>query len=364
MTAFRDLFGRDPDGEWSAPGRVNLIGEHVDYAGGLCLPTTLPLRTVVGAAARDDNRVRLRSDREPDGWDGTLDDVGPGSPAGWAAYPAGVPWALREAGYPVRGLDLLVGETVPPGAGLASSAALECAVALAVDALSGLGLAGSDAGRVELARACRRAENEVVGAPTGGLDHAAVLRCTPGHALLLDCRDGSTEQIPLELAGAGLALLVIDTRVTHDLADGRYGERRRNVEQAAAVLGPLREASLGDLARLDDAVLRRRAHHVVTEIARVRDAAVLLRAGRIRDIGPLLDASHASLRDDFEVSCPELDTVVDAARAAGALGARLTGGGFGGCAVALVEDLGAVAAAVTEASARAGHREPAAFRAS
>lgn len=335
--AFRTAFHRDPDGVWAAPGRVNLIGEHVDYASGLCLPLALPQRTVVAVAARDDGQLRLRSwHRDAQPWDGAVDTVGPGHPPGWAAYPAGVIWAL---GAPTGGLDLLVGESVPPGAGLASSAALECAVALAVDALCGLGLAATTGGRAQLAAACRRAENEVVGAPTGGMDQLASLCCTPGHVLLLDCRDHSMRQLPLDLRVAGLNLLVVDTGAPHRIVDGEYAARRRSAELAAAALDipSLREASSHRIDDLTDPVLRRRARHVVSEIARVQTVVTLLEAGRIGDIGPLLNSSHASLRDDLQVSSPELDNVVDAACAAGALGARLTGGGFGGSALILVE---------------------------
>lgn len=360
---FRAAFGRDPAGRWAAPGRVNLIGEHVDYAGGLCLPLALPQRTVVAAAPRSDGWVRLRSTTERGGWEGTLDALGPGSPEGWPGYAAGVLWALRAAGHPVCGVDLLVGDSVAPGAGLSSSAALECAVAVAVDELAGLGLAGTDAGRAVLAAACQRAENEVVGAPTGGMDQAAALRCTARHALLLDCLDWSAQQVALDLAAAGLVLLVIDTRVRHNLADGQYGQRRGAVEQAAAALGvaTLRETSTDEIAALDDPLQRRRARHVVTEIARVREVAGLLRQRRVREIGPVLDSSHASLRDDYEVSCAELDTAVAASRRAGALGARMTGGGFGGSAIALVaaDATERVSDAVRTEFARAGHREPA-----
>ncbi len=345
---------------WGAPGRVNLIGEHVDYAGGLCLPLALPQRTVVAAATRDDGRLRLRSLlRGAQPWDGSLEEVGPGHPPGWAAYPAGVMWAL---GHPAGGLDLLVGESVPPGAGLASSAALECAVGLAVDALGGLGLAHTSAGQAVLAAACRRAENEVVGAPTGGMDQIASLCCIAGHAVLLDCRDGTMRQVPLNLVAAGLALLVIDTRAPHRIVDGPYAARRRNAEQAAAELGvpSLREASLAGVDGLTDPLLRRRARHVVTEIIRVRNVVALLDSGRVRDIGPLLNASHDSLRDGLEVSSPELDCAVDAARAAGALGARMTGGGFGGSALALIEHTAttAVIHAVRTAAAQHAHPQP------
>jgi galactokinase len=358
--AFRAEFGRDPDGLWAAPGRLNLIGEHVDYAGGLCLPLCLPQRTVVAAAARDDGRLRLRSllhDAQP--WDGRLDEVAPGWPPGWAAYPAGVMWALE---HPVGGLDLLVGDSVPPGAGLASSAALECAVALAVDALSGLGLATTSAGRVVLAQACHRAENEVVGAPTGGMDQIASLCCIAGHAVLLDCWHQTVRQVPLELAAAGLVLIVIDTRAPHRIVDGQYAARRRSVEEAVAELGvpSLRQASEEQVDSLTDPLLRRRARHVVTEIARVRDVVALLDSGRVRDIGSLLNVSHASLRDDLEVSSPELNCAVDTARAAGALGARMTGGGFGGSALALVEQTAtaAVTQAVLAAAIYHAHPQP------
>jgi len=335
--AFRAAFGREPQGLWLAPGRLNLIGEHVDYAGGLCLPLALPQCTVVAAATRDDGRLRLRSwHRGAQPWEGALSAVRPGHPPGWAAYPAGVMWAL---GHPAGGLDLLVGDSVPPGAGLASSAALECAVALAVDALCGLGLAATTAGRAWLAAACRRAENEIVGAPTGGMDQLASLCCTAGHALLLDCRSHTMRQLPLDLTAAGLNLLVVDTGTPHRIVDSEYADRRRSATLAAAALGvaTLRDAAPHQLAQLTDPLLRRRARHVISEIARVQAAVALLEAGRIGDIGPLLNASHTSLRDDLEVSSPELDRVVDAARAAGALGARMTGGGFGGSAVVLVE---------------------------
>ncbi|QJY51101.1 galactokinase [Pseudonocardia broussonetiae] len=341
---------------WSAPGRVNLIGEHVDYAQGLCLPFALAERTVVEAAVRSDGRFTARSDAEGGGVDLALDDVGPGSPAGWAGYAAGVLWALRDAGHPVGGMDLTVTATVPLGAGLSSSAALECAVAVAADELFGLGLP-----RDELARACVRAENEVVGAATGGMDQAAALLCTAGHALLLDTRDGSTRQVPFAPADDGLAVLVIDTRVRHDLADGQYGARRAAVEKASAALGmpSLRDATPADLEGLD-ADLLPRARHIVSEIARVGEVVALLDAGRLRDIGPLLDASHASLARDYAVSCAELDLAVQVARDAGALGARMTGGGFGGSAIALVpvERIDAVTDAVRAAFARAGLTAP------
>ncbi|GAA1325882.1 galactokinase [Pseudonocardia xinjiangensis] len=361
MTGFRELFERAPDGRWAAPGRVNLIGEHVDYAQGLCLPFAIAERTVVEVAARDDGRVRLRSLAEDDDWSGTLDDIGPASPAGWAGYAAGVLWALRRAGHEVGGIDLLVTDTVPLGAGLSSSAALECSTALAVDDLFGLGLGGTPSGRRQLAAACISAENDVVGAATGGMDQATSMLAVAGNALLLDMRDGTDRAVPFTPADAGLAVLVIDTRVRHRLADGQYGKRRAAVEKAAAALGrpSLRDVTLAEVTTLDPELLPR-ARHIVTEIARVRDAVALLDAGRLAEIGPLLDASHASLAHDYEVSSDELDLACWAARRAGALGARMTGGGFGGSAIALVplEQTDTVASEVRTAFAEAGYREP------
>jgi galactokinase len=377
---FAEVFGISPAGVWAAPGRVNLIGEHVDYSGGLCLPFALPHRTYVGLAPRSDGRVRLHSAQARKGdWSGPLDAVAPGRVKGWAGYAVGVAWALRKGGYDVGGFDLFVDGYVPLGSGLSSSAAVECAVALALDDVLGLGLGADDAGRARLAAACVRAENEIAGAPTGGMDQAVSLRARSGQALLLDCRDFAVEQLPFDLAAAGLELLVMDTRAHHTLTDGRYGGRRDESRTAAYLLGVDLLSAIGpaDLPaasgrlaeRADDpehaAVLERRLRHVVTEIERVARTAQLLRCGRLAEVGPLLDASHASLRDDYEVSCAELDTVCAAARDAGALGARMTGGGFGGSAIALVRAGAAeeVAAAVAAASARAGHRSPVFLRA-
>ena len=365
--AFHREHGHAPAGVWAAPGRVNVIGEHVDYNQGLCLPFALEHRTFVAVRPRDDDRVSVWSAQEPLTWEGPLGEVAPGTVPGWAGYAVGVPWALRAAGHVVPGLDIVVDGQVPRGSGLSSSAALECAVAVALDELAGLGLASDDAGRARLAAACVRAENDVAGAPTGGMDQAAALRAHAGHALLLDCRDFSVRQEPLDLAAHGLALLVIDTRARHALVDGQYGSRRAVCEQAARLLS---RESLRDVepAELEDAVgslphdeMRRLVRHVVTEIDRVRTAAAVLDTGRMRDLGPLLDASHRSLREDFRVSCEELDLACEAAAEAGALGARMTGGGFGGSAIALVERGAeqAVADAVTAAFDRAGYRAPA-----
>ena len=294
--------------------------------------------TVAAAARNDDDRVRVTSrQRRGRHAEVALASLRPGAVDGWPAYVAGVVWALREAGHEVGGLDLVVDGNVPAGAGLSSSAALECAVALAVDETFGLGIE-----RPALARLAQRAENHFVGVPSGIMDQSASLLCREGHVLFLDTRSLEVEQVPLELAEAGLELLVVDTRAPHRLADGEYAARRRDCERGAAALGVpyLRDVSAADLAsalaRIDDDTTRRRVRHVVTEDARVLDVVDMLRGGRVGEIGPLLTASHASLRDDFEVTVPELDTAVEAALEAGALGARMTGGGFGGCVIALV----------------------------
>lgn len=362
-------FGAPPAGTWSAPGRVNLIGEHTDYNDGLCLPVALPQRTVVAARRRDDRRVRLRSLQIQRSYDLTLDDVGPGRPRGWGGYAAGVLWALEQSGRPVGGVDLVVTSQVPVGAGLSSSAALECAVAAAASDLFDLHLLEDDPGRAELAQICVQAENTVAQAPTGGMDQAAALRCRPEHALELDCRDDTIAHVPCDLRSHGLVLLVMDTRAPHALVDSPYAERRASCEEAARQLGvaTLRDVPVDDLrvrlGGLSDDTLRRRARHVVSEIQRVRDTVDALRVDDFAAVGRLFDASHASLRDDFEVSCPELDLAVGTATAHGALGARMTGGGFGGSAIALVPAglETRVKGAVATAFAAAGFRTPRCF---
>jgi galactokinase len=359
--AFAERFGTEPEGVWAAPGRVNVIGEHTDYNDGFVLPVALPHTTRAAVGRRTDGRVALAS-LQGDGAvvELALADLAPGRPDGWAGYPAGVVDGLRDL-LP-GGVSVLVDTDVPVGAGLSSSAALTCSVALALSDLVAPHLTRADL--VELAR---RSENDFVGAPTGILDQSASLLCEAGHALFLDTRSRTTEQVPLDLAAAGLELLVVDTGTSHTHADGGYGDRRRECEEAAARLGvpALRDIpDVAALAALDDDVLRRRARHIVTENARVLEIVRVLRgAADPRSIGPVLSEGHASLRDDFEISTPELDACVDAALAAGAHGARMVGGGFGGSAVVLVDRdrAGAIAEAVRYRFAQAGYSAPRTF---
>jgi galactokinase len=362
---FASTFGRAPQTVWAAPGRVNVIGEHTDYNAGFALPIALPMVTTAAVAARDDERLRLVSAQRPgEAVELRLADLDPDAVDGWAGYVAGAVWALHAAGHPVGGYDVLVDGAVPEGSGLSSSAALECAVVSAVAQLAGL-----DIGRPDLARIAQHAENDFVGAPTGIMDQMASLLCEEHHALLLDARSLEVAQVPFGLVAENLTLLVIDTRAPHTHVDSEYAARRRTCEDAARLLGvaalrdvPEEALDGPDLDRLDP-VARRRVRHVVTEDARVIHAVDLLRRGRVREIGPLLTASHASLRDDYEVSVPQLDVAVDAALHAGVYGARMTGGGFGGAAIALsdTDRLEATQAAIRRAYAEHGFTAPAFF---
>jgi galactokinase len=356
---FRDIFGAAPEGAWHAPGRVNLIGEHTDYNEGFVLPFALSRGTLAVAGRRGDGRLELHSRQVPGG--GVTVPAGvlaPGAVTGWAAYPAGVVWAMRAAGHPVGGVSMVFDSDLPRGAGLSSSAALECAVALALTDLHDLAVP-----RSELVTIAQRAENDFVGVPCGIMDQSASLLCQEGHALLLDCRTSESAEVPFDPAAAGLELLVIDTGARRELADGDYASRRGECEQAARALGvrSLRDVTdVTELSRLADPVLRRRARHVVTENQRVIETAALLRAGRLGQAGAPLAASHASLRDDFEISWPEADVTVTAAAGAGALGARMIGGGFGGSVIALVRaaDSAGVRAAVSAEFGRRGWPPP------
>ncbi|MGW3044947.1 galactokinase [Kitasatospora sp. NPDC001159] len=365
-TTFEAVHGGRPTGVWAAPGRVNLIGEHTDYNDGFVLPIALPHTTRVTARRREDGRLRLYS-AQGDGTitDLPLDGLTPGVVASWAGYPAGVFWALAEAGHPVGGADLFIDSDVPAGAGLSSSAALECATAAALNDLYELGLTAP-----ELALLAQRAENAFVGVPCGAMDQVASACCTNGAALFLDTRTLEQRHVPLDLAAAGLRLLVIDTRVKHDLGDGGYAALRAGCERAADLLGlpALRDLAVADLAPALDRLpgeLRPLVRHVVTENRRVLETVEQLDRGGVAALGPILTAGHASLRDDFRVSCAETDLAVEAAVAAGALGARMTGGGFGGSVIALVAaaDVAAVSDAVRSAFGSAGFAAPVAFTA-
>jgi galactokinase len=359
---FLSRFGGTPDGVWLAPGRANLMGEHTDYNEGFVLPFALSQGVTVAAAGGAERRLTLCSRQQPEAAvEVALDGLAPGRVSGWAAYPAGVAWALEAAGHRLAGACVAIDSDLPTGAGLSSSAALECAIALALTELAGLTVP-----RGELAAVARRAENEFVGVPTGIMDQSASLLCQAGHALLLDCRSLETSQVPFDPAAAAAGLLLVNTRARHELTDGEYGLRRAECEEAARRLGVPSLRSLtdvGDTDRLTDPVLRRRARHVVTDNQRVLEAVALLTespASPYRDIGRLLTQAHASLRDDFEVSWPEADAAVEAALAAGAFGARMIGGGFGGSVLALVPGAvgGPVRDAVSEAFARHGWTRP------
>lgn len=352
--AFAQAYDRPPEVVGRAPGRVNLIGEHTDYNGGLVLPVALPHATYAAAATRPDETVRVRSlDRDAEPWTGDLASLA--SATGWAAYAAGTLWALREAGVPVPGLDVLVHGTVPLGAGLSSSAALECSVAVAACAV-----AGGSLDRSLVIDACIRAESEVAGAPTGGMDQTVAMLASADAALLIDFTSGESSDVALPLDG--LVLLVTDTRVSHELNDGGYAARRADCERAAELLSvpSLRQAGGSEVDGIEDDRVRRRARHVVTEISRVERVTQAIRSGSWDALGELFAASHASMRDDFEMSTPELDLAVSTAVEAGALGARMTGGGFGGSSVAIVpaERLDAVVLALDTAFAGAGFTAP------
>ncbi len=372
---FQDLHDRTPTGVWSAPGRVNLIGEHTDYNDGFVLPFALPHRTAVAARRRSDGILTLATvgdDGRPQHADPlAIADLAPEIVSGWASYPAGVAWVLRDHGY-TDGADLVIAGDVPAGAGLSSSAALECATLLALLGLAGREVGPDHAERAELARWAQRAENDFAGVPSGVLDQTASLCCQDARVLFLDVRSGDAEQVAFDAAPDGLAVLVIDTRVSHKLGDSEYGDdygsRRRGCERAAELLGvpALRDVKLSELdsvAASLPADLVPLVRHVVTEDMRVLETVELLRHNRLTDLGPLLTASHESLRDDYRVSAVELDVTVDTALAAGALGARMTGAGFGGSAIALVfsADLPDVQQAVIEEFERRSWTAPRLF---
>ena len=378
---FREYFA-EPAGVWSAPGRVNLIGEHVDYAGGICLPFALSQRTYVAAALNQAGVYRVVSQfgSETMRAEIAMDQVCPGYPDDWAGYVVGTIWA---AGLDLPGLDIAIISDVPVGAGLSSSAALECSVALAAADLSAADLAETSTNgktqpdRTALMQAAIRAENEVVGASTGGLDQRIALFAEPGHALAIDFATDSTQQVPFQIADRGLAVLITNTNAPHSLADGQYASRRAVVDgvtsdlqvtslryatDAEAASARWAEANAPDgvdAAAWQD-VVGKRVRHIVSEIARTATAIEQLQGGDLAGFGESMQASHASLRDDYEVSVAQLDVSVDVAMEHGALGARMTGGGFGGSSIALLpsEKVEQAAEAIARAFAEAGFAEP------
>jgi galactokinase len=345
--------------EWEAPGRVNLIGEHTDYNEGFVLPFAIAQRTRARGRVRDDGLVTVRSTQEPEPVEFPVTTT-PGDVPGWAAYPAGMVWAMTDAGHVLPGVDLAVDGDLPMGAGLASSAALECSIGAVLADLAAVAI-----DRTALARLAQRAENAYVGVPCGLMDQLSIMHSRTAHAMLIDTRSGALEQIPLPLVDQRLSLIAIDTQSRHALVAGSYADRRRQCYEAATVLEvrTLRDAGIADLPRLVEPVLRARARHIVTENDRVLESAALLRSGHVREIGRLLTDSHTSLRDDFEVSCAELDLAVESSLTSGAYGARMIGGGFGGSAIALVdtEQAGRLITNVTSAFAAAGLPTPTAY---
>ena len=354
---FEELFGRKPEVISEAPGRVNLIGEHIDYSEGFVLPFAIADRTHAAIASRPDGLVRIAShQRKEKIFSIDIHDVKPGSKGDWEKYVLGVLWSLGIT----TGVDILVDGSVPAGAGLSSSAALECSVAVGLNELFSLNKSLED-----LARATQKAENDYVGMPCGIMDQSVSLMGKVGAALLLDCRDLTTESIPFNVADAGLELLIIDTQAHHALVDGGYAERRAACESVAAKLNipSMRHLTLEVLQANREKITETefiRARHAVTEIARVLAAVTALRASDFETLGELINQSHISLRDDYAVSCPELDVAVDACLAAGAIGSRMVGGGFGGSAIALIkaQDVAKTREAVTTAFELRGFKRP------
>jgi len=355
--AFRDQFGEEPEVIAQAPGRVNLIGEHIDYSEGFVLPFAIDSVTTVAIRRSRDSQVHLISTQQPHARVVIpLADIAKKAGEGWSRYVLGVIWSLEIE----SGLEIYIDGQVPLGAGLSSSAALECSTAVALNHLFALGKDSK-----ELALLTQRAENVYVGVPCGIMDQSVSLMAKVGHALLLDCRDLSTRHIPVDFAGAGLRLLIIDTRAHHALVDGGYAERRASCEAVARKLGVRSMRDL-DRATLDGKrneltdIEYQRARHAITEIARVLAAVQLLESRNFSAFGELLTQSHISLRDDYTVSCPELDVSVETALRNGALGARMVGGGFGGSAIALIrdEDAGKISQAIERAFADQGFESP------
>lgn len=360
---FEKQFGYAPAGVWSAPGRVNLIGEHTDYNEGFVLPFAIDRRTYAAVGKRSDQLARVASAFSGELVEFEISEIQRDKVSGWSAYPLGVAWSLIQAGAKPQGFDLYVDSNVPVGAGLSSSAAIECSVALALNDLWGSGFS-----RSVLAKVGQRAENEIVGAPTGIMDQTASLFGELDHAVFLDCRTLDAKAIALSLKENGLEIVVMDSSVAHRLTDGGYASRRQACQDAAEIMGvtSLRDVTLEKLEASKDLlgdVVYKRARHVVTENERVTKTVELLSSSGPKSIGHLMNESHVSMRDDFQISITELDVAVETAISQGAVGARLTGGGFGGAAIALI-DAGKVAslsAAVLDKFRDQGFEKPAIF---
>ena len=364
IAGFIKHFGSEPTGVWSAPGRVNLIGEHTDYNEGFVLPFAIDRRTYAAVGLRSDQLARIASSFAGEVIEFEISKISKGSVAGWSAYPLGVAWALMQAGATSKGFDLYVESNVPVGAGLSSSAAIECSVALALNDLWGAGLSKN-----VLAKVGQKAENEIVGAPTGIMDQTASLFGQADHAVFLDCRTLDAKATALSLEENGLEIWVMDTRVAHRLTDGGYAARRASCEKASELLGvsSLRDVTVESLEaskHLLDDVVYKRAKHVVTENERVQQTVKLLAESGPRSIGQLMIDSHSSMRDDFQISITELDVAVETALSEGAVGARMTGGGFGGAAIALIESQKAASltTAVIEKFQQEGFGKPEIFK--
>ena len=331
---FVKAFAQTPDVIAAAPGRVNLIGEHIDYSDGYVLPFAIADRTYAALRKRSDRLVRIASVQRREAIVTVkLDDINPKLKGQWERYVLGVIWAMGIN----QGVNVMIDGHVPLGAGLSSSAALECSVATGLNDLFSLGF-----DLETLARLTQKAENEYVGVPCGIMDQSVSLMAKTGSALLLDCRDLSVRHVVFDVASNGLELLIIDTQAHHSLTDGGYAERRASCDSVVAKLGirSMRELTLEKLETSKDQITKTefmRARHAVSEIARVIDGVAALEAKNFIELGALLNASHTSLRDDYDVSCPELNAAVNAALSAGALGARMVGGGFGGSAIALIK---------------------------
>jgi galactokinase len=360
IAGFRERFGYEPVGVWSAPGRANLIGEHTDYNNGFVLPFGIDRRTYVALGRRDDNNCRIASSFSDQVIETELTENKPEA-LDWALYPLGVAWVMRE--HQQSGFDVFIDSDVPIGAGLSSSAAIECSIAMA---LNDVWQSGKSA--IQLALIGQRAENEVVGAPTGIMDQTASMLARSDGAVLIDCKSLETTQIDLGLDEKNLVVAVIDTQVSHRHSDGGYRSRRESCEAGAAIMKveSLRELEVSDLAKakeLMDDVTYRRVRHIVTENQRVLLSVAAIADSRMDELGELLLASHASMRDDFEISIAELDIAVETALEVGAIGSRMTGGGFGGAAIAIIhkDKLAELESKMTEVFAERGFLSPRVF---